>query len=267
MSFPAKCDKDMAANSSSSTNAPKSSNEGKRILEELQRKASELSTILSSQATKPADTPTNQAGSTCSSSSRAYMPSFRRQFMSSPSPFRGKGKGKSVVKGPFMRDVILLTGPRVNSVPRQEKRVWLTENGFVISGFQLQKEWSEFVVEASLREAFEEKIPAGVDFEILMAVHSTLVKPTLAPGQGLNGIMVHRIFKEKPIYIGPVEEICDVCISSIKQSCETIEEAETITETPKAKVMLQIGEILVIVVHFLSFVLMISNINLIIILI
>ena len=140
-------------------------------------------------------------------------------------------------------------------------------NLFLISGFQLQKDWSEFVVEASLREAFEEKIPAGVDFEILMPVHSTLVKPTLAPGQGLNGIMVHRIFKEKPIYIRPVEEICDVCISSIKRSCETIEEAETITETPKAKVMLQIGEIFVIVVHFLSFVLMISNINLIIILI
>ena len=63
-------------------------------------------------------------------------------------------------------DVILLTGPDINSVPRQGKRVWLMENGHVISGFQLQKEWSECVLEACLKEAFEEKIPDGVDFEI-----------------------------------------------------------------------------------------------------
>ena len=64
---------------------------------------------------------------------------------SSSSPFRGKGKGKgkSVVKGPFMGDFILLTGTDVNTVPRQAKRVRLMENGFAISGFQLQKEWSE----------------------------------------------------------------------------------------------------------------------------
>ena len=112
------------------------------------------------------------------------------------------------------------------------------ENGFAISGFQLQKEWSEWIVEVSLREAFEEKISAGVDFEILMPVHSTLVKPTLAPGQVLNGVMVHGIFKEKPIFIRPVEEICDVGISSTKRSLETSNEDEDRVETPKAKVTL-----------------------------
>ncbi|KAJ7348201.1 hypothetical protein OS493_039557 [Desmophyllum pertusum] len=91
----------------------------------------------------------------------------------------------------------------------------------MISGFQLQKEWSECVVEACLREAFEEKIPLGVDFEILMPVHSTLIKPTLAPGQSLNGVMVHRVFKEKPIYIRPFQEICDVSSCSIKRYRET----------------------------------------------
>ena len=112
------------------------------------------------------------------------------------------------------------------------------ENGFAISGFQLQKEWSECIVEVSLREAFEifeETIPAGVDFEILMPVHSTLVKPTLAPGQVLNGVMVHRICKEKPIYIRPVKEICDVDIASTKRSLETINEDEERVETPKAR--------------------------------
>ena len=45
------------------------------------------------------------------------------------------------------------------------------------------KEWSECVVEACVKEAFEGKIPDGVDFEILTPVHSTLVKLTLAAGQ------------------------------------------------------------------------------------
>ena len=132
-----------------------------------------------------------------------------------------------------MRDVILLTGPDINSVPRQAKRVWLVENGFVMSGFQLQKEWSKCVVEACLREAFEEKIPVGVDLEILMPVHSTLVKPTLAPGQVLNGVMVHRIFKEKPIYLRPFEEIYDVCCSSVKRSREASQENDLVATSPK----------------------------------
>ena len=121
-----------------------SSEKGKKILEELQQKACELSTILGTEVTrKTSPNPLNQAGSSgsSSSSSRSYMPSFRRQFTTSGhNPFRGKGKGKSVVKRPFMRDVILLTGPDINSLPRQGKRVWLMENGHLISGFQLQKE-------------------------------------------------------------------------------------------------------------------------------
>ena len=119
-----------------------------------------------------------------------------------------------------MRDVILLTAPDISSVPRQGKRVWLMENGHVISGFQLQKEWSECVVEACLKETFEGKIPDGVDFEILKPVHSTLVRPTFAPGQVLNCEVVHIIIKEKPIYIRPLKQICDVGSFSMKRSLE-----------------------------------------------
>ena len=132
-----------------------------------------------------------------------------------------------------MRDVILLTGPDINSVPRQAKRVWLVENGFVMSGFQLQKGWLECVVEACLREAFEEKIPVGVDLEIFMPVHSTLVKPTIAPGQVLNGVMVHRIFKKKPIFLRPFEEIYDVCSSSVKRSREASQENDLVAKGPE----------------------------------
>ena len=74
-----------------------------------------------------------------------------------------------------------------------------------------------------------------MDFEILMPVHSTLVKPTLAPGQVLNGVMVHRIFKEKPIYVRPFAEICDVCISSMTRYRETSQEDDFIAQIPKVK--------------------------------
>jgi len=77
-------------------------------------------------------------------------------------------------------------------------------------------------------------------FKILMPVHSTLVKPTLAPGQVLNGVMVHRIFKEKPTYITPVKEICDVGISSRKRSLETSNEDADRVETQMAKVTLSL---------------------------
>ena len=60
-----------------------SSKTGKRLLEELQQKASELSTILASEgAVSAAAAPPNQAGP--SSSSSRHMPSFRNQFMQEP---------------------------------------------------------------------------------------------------------------------------------------------------------------------------------------
>ena len=109
----------MASNSSSDH-----AGKGKRILEELQQKASELSSLLGNDVEKnPEGTaclPNRSAGPSVSRSS--YMPTFRRQFCTSSniSTFRGKGKGKgkgkNAVQGPFMRDVILLPGPDVTSL-------------------------------------------------------------------------------------------------------------------------------------------------------
>lgn len=89
------------------------------------------------------------------------------------------------------------------------------------------------MVEACLKEAFEGKIPDGVDFEILTSVLSISVKPTLAPGQVLNGVMVHRIFKQKAIYIRPLEQICDVSSFSIKRSLEENQENDHVPQSPK----------------------------------
>ena len=119
-----------------------------------------------------------------------------------------KPKKRKQASGPFLRDVVLLTGPGDKLVPRQGARIWLSEHGHVLSGFEFYKEWNECQVELAIKEAFEEKIPAHTDFEILMSVHSALVAPTLAPGQkGMSGMMIHRIFKAKPLYVRPVDEI------------------------------------------------------------
>ena len=66
-----------------------------------------------------------------------------------------------------------------------------------------------------------------------MSMHSTLVKPTLPPGQLLDGVMVHRIFKEKPIYLRLFEKKRDVCSSSVKRSREASQENGFVALSPK----------------------------------
>ena len=94
---------------------------GKKILEELQQKACELSTILGSEVTtKTSSNPLNQAGS---SEVLALPAAPTCQAFKGNLPLLNPTQGK----GPFMTDVILLTGPDINSIPRQGKRAWLAE--------------------------------------------------------------------------------------------------------------------------------------------
>ncbi len=70
------------------------------------------------------------------------------------------------------------------------------------------KEWSDIEVILQIAEVFKDKIPNGVDFEILHSVHTTLVTPTLASGQKLNGSVMCRIFRDnKPVYVRPSMQI------------------------------------------------------------
>ena len=69
---------------------------GKRILEELQKKACELSTILGSDVPEKSSSKPPQQDSSCgssSSASRSCMPSFRRQDVSAGDGWRGAGGG------------------------------------------------------------------------------------------------------------------------------------------------------------------------------
>ena len=113
-------------------------------------------------------------------------------------------RSRSKANENFLCDLVLLPGPAVNVVPRQGKRVALTEKGHVLNVCQFSKGTNEVQVESTIMEAFGGTIPPLVDIEILMSVHNKLVKPTLAPGQeGITGVILHRLIKNKPVYVRP----------------------------------------------------------------
>lgn len=124
---------------------------------------------------------------------------------------------------PFLCDLVLLNGPTTNVVPRQGARVTLMEHGHMLSACRFTKAMTEIDVELTIIEAFGDKIPRLVDVEILTSVHSKLVKPTLAPGQeGINGVILHRLFKTKPIYVRPSQQL----LPSFMQEDEEAEDEE-----------------------------------------
>lgn len=110
---------------------------------------------------------------------------------------------------PFLRDLILLSSPEDEVVPRQGARLLLMENGHIISGVRFSKDLSAAAIETCIIEAFDGKIPSDVDIEIMASVHSSLVAPALVPGQLLDGVMIHRIFRQKPLYIRPSRRLLE----------------------------------------------------------
>ena len=109
-------------------------------------------------------------------------------------------KTKKASTGPFSRDIILLSGPDDKDIPRQGSKVFLQENGHIISAFEFHKEWSDIDVELEIRQAFQETLPDVVDIEIVHSDHTTLLTPTLAPGQYLTGSIINRVFSNnKPM--------------------------------------------------------------------
>ncbi|XP_046861591.1 uncharacterized protein LOC124454884 [Xenia sp. Carnegie-2017] len=157
---------------------------------------------------------TNHASVTASSSHLA-TPSYntRRYFGDQRSTMRSNrrrkcSKSKKVSTGPFSRDLILLSGPDDKNVPRQGGKVFLQENGHIISAFEFHKEWTDIDVELEIRQAFQGTLPDDVEIEIVHSVHTALLKPTLAQGQYLNGSVINRIFSNnKPVYIRPCRQI------------------------------------------------------------
>ena len=110
----------------------------------------------------------------------------------------------AIEKKPFLRDSILLSGLDETTVPRQGAHLLLIENGHLINACRFTKDLSAALVETTIIEAFDGKIPPDVDIELLMSVHISLVQATLAPGQlGIDGVILHRLFRQKPVYVRP----------------------------------------------------------------
>lgn len=145
-----------------------------------------------------------------------YRPYSVRQHFPGQRPSRsarkeGKQKTNFSENKPFMRDLVLLSGPDDQVVPRQGTRLALNEKGHVISGCRFTKGQSVMEVERTIIEAFEGKIPPGVDIELLISVHASLVVPSLAPGQnGIDGAMLQRLYRSKPVYIRPNQQLFDL---------------------------------------------------------
>ena len=92
---------------------------------------------------------------------RGPMYTMRRNFSTGgngqhrgPYSKRTRPKTPAVAKGPFFRDVVLLAGPNSDSVPRQTNKVWLSENGHILTACCLQKEWTAEEVAHNLRSLF-----------------------------------------------------------------------------------------------------------------
>ena len=131
---------------------------------------------------------------------RRYFPASRPTARSSREKRR---RTQSVDNRPFLRDLVLLSGPEDMVVPRQGARLVLMQNGHIITGCRFTKDLSAGAVETNILQAYDGKIPPDTDIELLTSVHASLMPPNLAPGQLLDGVMLHRIFQQKPVYIRP----------------------------------------------------------------
>ena len=86
---------------------------------------------------------------------------------------------------------------------RQGARVLLSENGHVVTACQFTKGMSESQIEAKIMEAFDGKIPDLADVELLMSVHTALVVPNLHGTWSIDDVILHRLFKDKRVYVRP----------------------------------------------------------------
>ncbi|KAJ8015789.1 hypothetical protein DPEC_G00029790 [Dallia pectoralis] len=107
----------------------------------------------------------------------------------------------------FLKDVILLPSSSCDQVCKHKTRKKLHDRGFILNAFEMYKSWDSRTVIMEMKEAFKEKIPMDSRIELLMACGTKLVAPKLHSGQELSGLMIHKIFKSKAIYVRPSNDL------------------------------------------------------------
>jgi hypothetical protein len=72
-----------------------------------------------------------------------------------------------------------------------------------VSGASLNKEWDFLTLCDYLKSLFPSQLGEFDDITILLPIYSNLLPPNLPPDQQLSAFMVHKIFKDRPLYIRP----------------------------------------------------------------
>ncbi|CAM4493866.1 unnamed protein product [Leuciscus chuanchicus] len=103
----------------------------------------------------------------------------------------------------FNKDIILLPNPSWEAVCKQHPKVRLHKHGHILNAFEIQKAWDHQTVMERIREGFGDRLPEDVSLQFLMACGNKLVSPTLQEGQDLNGMLIHRVYKTKALYVRP----------------------------------------------------------------
>ncbi|XP_069380670.1 uncharacterized protein [Paralichthys olivaceus] len=71
----------------------------------------------------------------------------------------------------------------------------------------MHKSWDSQTIINEMEQAFQDKIPMDSSTELLMACGNKLVAPKLHSGQELSGLMLHKIFKSKAVYVRPSDDL------------------------------------------------------------
>ncbi|XDV25542.1 hypothetical protein PO909_029448, partial [Leuciscus waleckii] len=103
----------------------------------------------------------------------------------------------------FNKDIIGKPNPSWEAVCKQHPKVRLHKHGHILNAFEIQKAWDHQTVMERIREGFGDRLPEDVSLQFLMACGNKLVSPTLQEGQDLNGMLIHRVYKTKALYVRP----------------------------------------------------------------
>ncbi|XP_056437117.1 uncharacterized protein LOC130374401 isoform X2 [Gadus chalcogrammus] len=103
----------------------------------------------------------------------------------------------------FNKDIILLPDPSWGIVCKQGAKLRLHKHGHILSAFEFQKAWDHQTVVERIRDGFGEHIPEDVSIQLLMACGNKLVAPKIQEGQELNGMLIHKAYRTKALYVRP----------------------------------------------------------------
>ncbi|XP_049922930.1 uncharacterized protein LOC126404025 [Epinephelus moara] len=134
---------------------------------------------------------------------RESAPHYQAQRFSSWTSGTRKKRVRTQQHGHFNKDVILLPNQSWGVVCKQGPKSWLHKHGHILSAVEFQKDWDHQTVLERIRDGFGEHIPDDVSLQFLMACGNKLVSPKLQGGQELNGMLIHKVFKTKALYVRP----------------------------------------------------------------